>query len=63
MLIILAAAPLYAGAGLCQGLLIAASLPGVALAAAALLHRTVEQPWERRLRPARRVTGTRPVAD
>jgi peptidoglycan/LPS O-acetylase OafA/YrhL len=59
MLIILAAAPLYADAGFWQGLLIAAALSGVALATAALLHRTVEQPWERRLRPARR--GSPPV--
>jgi len=63
MLIILAAAPLYADAGFWQGLLVAAALSGVALAAAALLHRTVEQPWERRLRPPRRATGTRPVTE
>jgi peptidoglycan/LPS O-acetylase OafA/YrhL len=60
--VLLVAAPLYAHAGFWLGLLTAAVLVGTALAAAALLHRTVEQPWERRLRPPRRATPHGPAA-
>jgi peptidoglycan/LPS O-acetylase OafA/YrhL len=54
-LVLQAADPLYHNVGFWSGVVIAVVLVVASIALAGWLHRTVEQPWERRLRPRRPV--------